>query len=68
MLLAEHLVVHADERVDAVRIGDRLQRHAVRRRDVERQVGDLGDEQSFGRLAREAGGQQPRGQVWRLVV
>ena len=53
VVLAEDLVVHGDERVDTPLIDDRPQLHARGRRDVQREVGDLGDEQRLGRLGRE---------------
>ena len=68
MVVAENLVVHRHERVDAPLVHDRLQMHALGGGHVERQLRDLGDEQGLGRLAREARRQQPRGQVRRLVV
>jgi hypothetical protein len=45
VILAEHLVHHRDECLDTLLVGDRPQFHARRRWDVQREVGDLGDEQ-----------------------
>ena len=53
VVLAEHLVVHRHQRVDAAPSTTARSSHALGRRHVERQVRDLGDEQRLGRLGRE---------------
>ena len=68
MVFAEHLVEHRDECLDTFLVGDGPQLHARRWWHVQREIGDLGDEQGLGRLARETGGEQPVGEVRRLVV
>ena len=60
---AEHLVVHPNQRLGSRLVDDVDQLHARRRRHVEREVGDVRDQQGLLRLARQSGRDQPLGQV-----